>query len=215
MTAMATRRAVPVAALVVAALSACTSDSQVRPPPLASTTSPSSNPSPTPTAGSAFPTASSAVAASCSPQPFAANTSPDTQTAVGGVLGMKAITAGRHHCYDRVVFTLGGSATALPGWRVEYVAHPTSDGSGNPVAVAGASFLRVVIKAVGVPSDTGVPDPSPKQLTGLSTQVVREVRLDTVFEGQYTAFIGVSATLPFRVFRLSNPARVVVDVRST
>jgi hypothetical protein len=42
---------------------------------------------------------------------------------------------------------------------------------------------------------------------------VHEVVLDTAYEGQYTAFIGVSSTLPFRVFRLSNPARVVIDIR--
>jgi hypothetical protein len=43
--------------------------------------------------------------------------------------------------------------------------------------------------------------------------VVKQVVLNTVYEGRYTAFIGLSATKPFRVFRLANPARVVVDVR--
>jgi hypothetical protein len=34
-----------------------------------------------------------------------------------------------------------------------------------------------------------------------------------VFEGVYEAFIGTSRKAPFRVFRLADPARVVVDVR--
>jgi hypothetical protein len=126
---------------------------------------------------------------------------------------MMSVSAGLHPCYDRVVFTLGGTAVAQPGWRVEYVATPTSDGSGNPVAVTGSHFLRVIITNVGVPPDTGVADPSPKQISPTSTQVVRQVVLDTAFEGQYTSFIGLSASRPFRVFRLSSPARVVVDVR--
>ena len=124
---------------------------------------------------------------------------------------MQSATAGVQPGYDRVVFRLGGSGQ--PGWRVAYVTSPTSDGSGNAVTVNGPSYLQVVIKDVGVPGDTGVPDPTVKRFSPSGTTVVREVVLDTVFEGQYTAFIGVSATLPFRVFRLSSPARVVVDIR--
>lgn len=125
---------------------------------------------------------------------------------------MKSVAAGLHTCYDRVVFTLGGTAVAQPGWRVEYVANPTSDGSGDPVAVLGSAFLRVIITNIGIPPDTGVPDPSPRQISPASTQVVKQVVLDTAFEGQYTSFIGLTGSLPFRVFRLSSPPRVVVDV---
>jgi hypothetical protein len=39
------------------------------------------------------------------------------------------------------------------------------------------------------------------------------VALGAVFEGQYEAFVGTSARAPFRVFRLGEPERVVVDVR--
>jgi hypothetical protein len=156
-----------------------------------------------------------ATAAVCSPAPFTATTALKTTAPIGGQLGMKSVAAGLHPCYDRVVFTLGGTAVAKPGWRVEYVATPTSDGSGNPVAVTGSAFLRVVITNVGIPPDTGVPDPSPKQISPTSTLRVRQVVLDTAFEGQYTAFIGLTGVRPFRVFRLSSPARVVVDIRHT
>ena len=37
--------------------------------------------------------------------------------------------------------------------------------------------------------------------------------LGAVFEGTYEAFVGASARTPFRVFRLGDPERVVVDVR--
>ena len=148
--------------------------------------------------------------ATCLPA-FPANTLPDTASPVGGQLGLQSATAALQAGYDRVVFTLASGGQ--PGWRVAYITAPTSDGSGNPVAVAGSSYLQVVLKDVGYPADTGVPDPTLKRFSPSSTAVVREVVLDTVYEGQYTAFIGVSSTLPFRVFRLSSPARVVVDVR--
>ena len=132
---------------------------------------------------------------------------------VGGPLGLKAATAGPHPGYDRVVFTLAGSAGGKPGWKVSYVTAPTSDGSGNAVPVAGSHFLQVAIQGVGYPQDTGVADPAVKQLNPTCTKVVKQVVLDTVYEGRYTAFLGLSAMRPFRVFRLASPPRVVVDVR--
>lgn len=149
----------------------------------------------------------------CATPPFAATTGLDTEQATGSVLGLKGATSGPQSCYDRVVFTLAGKAAGEPGWRVEYVSTPTSDGSGNPVAVNGPAYLRVLLTNVGYPGDTGVPEPSVRRFTPSGTAKVREVVLDGVYEGQYTAFIGVSAKLPFRVFRLADPARVVVDVR--
>lgn len=155
-------------------------------------------------------TPSSKAPAGCVPA-FSANTQPKTASPIGGPLGLQSAAAAVHPGYDRVVFRLGASGT--PGWRVEYVTAPISDGSGNPVTVIGPSYLRVILKNVGYPGDTGVPDPALKRFSPSGTTVVREVVLDTVYEGQYTAFIGVTSTLPYRVFRLSNPARVVVDVR--
>ena len=182
---------------------------------------PPSGPSATPTAApTATPTAvptvvpPTAVPLSTTPAPpFQANTLPDTEQPGGGLLGLKAVRAARQAGYDRVVFELAGAPDGRPGWRVEYVAQPTSDGSGNPVTVAGPAYLRVVINGVGYPPDTGVPQPSVKRFSPAGTAVVREVVLDGVFEGYYTSFVGLRAKEPFRVFRLADPPRVVVDVR--
>jgi hypothetical protein len=110
------------------------------------------------------------------------------------------------------VFELAGSASGHAGWRVEYVTAPESDGSGDPVQVKGSAFLQVVLTGVGYPMDTGVPEPTARSIRP-TTALVQEVRLNGVFEGQYQAFIGLSAKKPFRVFRLSDPERVVVDIR--
>jgi len=140
---------------------------------------------------------------------------PDTEQPTGGPLGVKVARVALQSGYDRVVIELGGKVAGQPGWRVSYVTKPTSDGSGAPVAVKGAFYLHVAITGVGYPADTGVPEPTTRRISPTDTKVVREVVLDGVFEGVYTAYVGLSAKKPFRVFRLSNPARVVIDVRHT
>ena len=160
----------------------------------------------------------SAVASPAAPQTlsapaFPANTAVDTEEPTGGPLGVSAIRVARQQGFDRVVLQLGGKQAGQPGWRVEYVDEPTQDGSGDPVEVAGAAYLSVIVTGTGYPMDTGVEEPKTKRLAGRGTAVVKEVVLDGVFEGQTGAFIGVSKRLPFRVFRLADPARVVIDVR--
>ena len=54
---------------------------------------------------------------SCLPA-FPADALPDSGASAGGILGLKSAASAVHAGYDRVVFTLGGSAQ--PGWRVEY-----------------------------------------------------------------------------------------------
>ena len=159
------------------------------------------------------PTATASTAPSVAPTaaaPFTADTEPDTATASGGLLGMRVARAAAQPGYDRVVLELQGSG--LPGWRVSYVDRPVADGSGDPVAVRGSAFLEVVVTGVGYPMDTGVPEPAPRRFRP-GTPNVQEVVLTGVFEGQYTAFVGVGSRQPFRVFRLSSPPRVVLDVR--
>lgn len=190
---------------VVLALAGCGNDNSVITQPSGS---PSSPPATTPTGTpSAVPTTS----ATCTPA-FSANTLPDTETATGGQLGLQQAQSAGQAGFDRVTFTFG-AGSAQPGWQVEYVDDPRSDGSGDPVQVAGSKTLHVIMKDAGVPNDTGVPEPAVRRFTPSGTTVVREVVLDGAFEGQYTAFIGLSSTKPFRVTRLASPPRVVVDVR--
>jgi hypothetical protein len=145
--------------------------------------------------------------------PFPANTDPDTAAASSGAQGtVRDIRTGRQDGFDRVVFELGGTGT--PGWDVRYVDAPSSQASGAPVDVAGAAALQVAITGVGLPADTGVAAfDGPNPLPGSGTRTVTEVVVDTTFEGTTTAFVGTTARTPFRVYALSDPTRVVVEVR--
>jgi hypothetical protein len=203
-------------ALVLAATSvACSSEPEPTAAPT-STPSPSGSAtaSPSPDPGTGPTTGPSPVGPTLGPA-FVADTREDTGDPSGAVLGLKAVRAAGQTGYDRVVFELASAEPGRAGWVVRYVDEPQSDGSGEPVAVQGSAYLQVILRATGYPDDTGVPEPSPRRFSPGGTTAVREVVLDGTFEGQSTAFIGVSARLPFRVFRLSNPERVVVDVRTS
>ena len=81
----------------------------------------------------------------------------------------------------------------------------------------GTVFLRVILRGVGLPVDTGVEpfgDDSTR-VPGTGTKGVGEIAPGGVFEGEQHAFIGLTGTMrPFRVFALANPTRVVVDVHA-
>lgn len=157
------------------------------------------------------PTAPSSAPAAAAPA-FAANTAKDTEQASGGPLTVTAVRVARQDGYDRVVFELAGKQAGRPGWRVEYVDRPSRDGSGEPVEVEGDATLVVYIDGAGYPDDTGQEEVRSARVPA-DAEVVREVELGSVFEGVYEAFVGTSRKAPFRVFRLADPARVVVDVR--
>lgn len=112
--------------------------------------------------------------------------------------------------YDQVAFQMGGEGAA--GWLVEYVDEPRQQGSGRPVELAGDAALHVFIRHTGYPQDTGIDAyQHPERIDG--TDVIREVVYTNIYEGDTEFFVGVDAQRPFRVFRLDDPARVVLRVR--
>ncbi len=165
----------------------------------------------------AAPPASAASSASGSAEPsapaFPATTGVDTEEPVGGPLSVVAVRVATQDGYDRVVFELDGKDSGEPGWRVEYTDDPAGQGSGDPVQVKGAATLSVVITGSGYPMDTGATEVSDDPTLPAGLESVQDVVLGATFEGQYQAFIGTTREAPFRVFRLSNPTRVVVDIQ--
>jgi hypothetical protein len=145
--------------------------------------------------------------------PFVANTEADTAEPGGAaMLTVTDVRVGAHDGYDRVVFDLGGQGT--PGWRVEYVDEAIDDGSGNLVEVDGDATLQVVISGTAMPADSGVEEYAGDTIDPDDTESVEQVVYRFWFEGYTTSFIGVEGERkPFRVFSLTDPARVVVDVQ--
>lgn len=193
---------------LVLVLSACLLAAACGDDPDLSGTSAGARPSPSAAAS----TEAARPAPSPSPSPaFAGGTARVEGESAGGPLSVVAVRTARQDGYDRVVFELDGREAGVPGWTVEYVDDPRRDGSGEPVEVAGDTTLVVLIRGTGYPFDTGVEE-AERVSRGADLEVVQDVVLGSVFEGVYEAFVGLDAERPFRVFRLADPARLVVDV---
>jgi hypothetical protein len=144
--------------------------------------------------------------------PFPADTRPDTGQASAGARGtITDVRIGHHDGFDRVVFEFHGTGT--PGWTVQYVPAATAQGSGQPIEVAGNAVLSVALTGVGYPTDTGIAEFRRGTVPGPHTDVVTEAYFNGTFEGISQAFVGTTAQRPFRVYLLTDPARVVLDVR--
>ena len=145
---------------------------------------------------------------------FPADTSPDAGDAAGGDVGtLSDLRLGAHEGYDRVVFELDGPGT--PGWQVRYVDAAIGDPSGLPVEVTGEAVLEVTLFPVALPDDGTDPYDGPSTMQAAGTTSVTEVVWNSLFEGYLQAFVGVDGgRQPFRAYALSDPARIVVDVRS-
>ena len=134
------------------------------------------------------------------------------------------VRAGRHDCYDRVVFDINGPGAA--GYSVRYVPLVSADASGRPLPVPGGAVLQVVVRAPAQGADTSGHQPgrvlaatgdyfyTADQLAGWSS--LRAVRFAGSFEGQCTFAVGVRQQLPFRVFSVLDTQnqirRIVLDV---
>jgi hypothetical protein len=121
------------------------------------------------------------------------------------------VRAGKHACYDRLVFDVrGGNVT---GYWVKYVSRMTEDPSGRVIPLRGGAKLSVTVQApsfdaAGRPTYRFAHQAELVNVSGYRT--FRQVAFAGSFEGTTTVGLGVRARLPFRVFTL--PGRLVVDV---
>lgn len=131
--------------------------------------------------------------------------------AVGAPVAVTDVRYGVHPTFERVVFDLEGSGHA--GWHVEYVDSPVRrQGSAAVVPLAGDGQLEINLLGIATPGD-GVPHyPGPERPNVDAGEVVQDLFVANQYEGTFQTFVGTSSPEPFRVFRLNNPKRIVVDI---
>ena len=123
------------------------------------------------------------------------------------------LRTGRHRTYDRVVVDLSGPLT---GYRVQYVGGLTYDPSGKPVPLAGKAFLHIAL----TPANAHAPVDNEHVLNVYSGPRLAHPGLPTIkgvaMTGDFEAVVSFGLALDhkagFRVFTLTNPSRLVVDV---
>ena len=163
------------------------------------------------TALTIIPAAASATGATTD-LPAPTNTSPVTgEPDPGGFTlpTLVGVRTGRHEAYDRTVFDFTGGT---PGFRVEYgtLVH---GGTGDPIALAGSATLVAVFNpAYAHDVNTGATTYDIGRVLNPALPTLRQIKFGEDFEAHVSAGLGLADRVGFRVFRLHNPDRVVIDV---
>lgn len=122
-------------------------------------------------------------------------------------LALTGIRAATHEGFTRIVLEFSGKGT--PGvWRAAWADEAVEQGRGLPIQVDGEAVLDLVID--GTPM-TATENPYP---AGTHTRAGDlDVVSDGTFEDNTHVVIGAPATRQFQIGFLSNPVRMVVDIR--
>lgn len=136
-----------------------------------------------------------------------------TQEPDGGPLTVTDVRIGSHGSFDRITFEIAGDGEA--GWLIEYEDEPRSQGRGDPVEIDGDAVLRVALRGMAYP--TAAPEEpydGPERIQPERTDAIVEVVEDVLYEGYHDFFVGLDGERPYRVERLADPQRIVIDIET-
>ncbi|GMA33324.1 AMIN-like domain-containing (lipo)protein [Litorihabitans aurantiacus] len=203
-----------------ALLAGCSSGTDDEAPPATETSTATATETATETA-SPSPTEPSGTATTSEPAPpppddeagdaapaFPTTTDPQTGESDSTSLHLEGVRVSEHDGFDRIVLDFAGEG--LPGWDVQYVPAAESQGSGAPIPLEGDAVLQIT-GIHTMPEDPAAYETEP--VVEGDAGAVEQVVYDTLFEGRTVVFAGVDeGAVPFRVFALGEPSRLVVDV---
>ena len=140
------------------------------------------------------------------------STSPVTVThTVSPAPVLTGLRVGRHATFDRVVFDLKGKR---PGYSVRYVSVVRQDPSNKVISMAGNYFLMIRL----TPTNAHDVRTGTRTYTGptkfwVGYPELRQVALAGDFEAVVSVALGLAHRNGFHVYTLTDPRRVVVDIR--
>jgi hypothetical protein len=123
---------------------------------------------------------------------------------------LTAVRTGQHAGFDRVAFEFSGG---LPAYAASVVKTVYSDAKGDVVPLAGQVLLRVVFRG----ATAWCPDSAARTYAGPQVLTPYYPRLLVVsgagdFEQVLSFGVGLAAPGPYRIYALTGPDRVVLDV---
>ena len=122
-------------------------------------------------------------------------------------LALTGIRAATHEGFTRIVLEFSGKGT--PGvWRAAWTDRAVEQGRGLPIQVDGEAVLDLVIDGTPMTA-TETPYPGGTHTRAGDLDVVS----DGTFEDNTHVVIGAPATRQFQIGFLSNPVRMVIDIR--
>jgi hypothetical protein len=134
-------------------------------------------------------------------------TAPKHAAGSGGQAQVSHLRVACHATYDRFVVE---AKFGTPRYDVRYVKRIIEDGSGKPVHLLGSKRIRILLRNARGHTQGGT-----NLLPGAKTPRcpnLRQVKTAGDFEGIVTFGLGLRHKTGFRVFRLTGPKRLVVDV---
>ncbi|MCW8193709.1 hypothetical protein F6455_02785 [Proteobacteria bacterium 005FR1] len=121
-----------------------------------------------------------------------------------------AVRTGTHEGFDRVVFEFD---ERIPGYHFEYIDQPVRKcGSGMVAPLAGDGWLEVRMYPANAHTEEGQPTVAERERMP-KLPVLLELELTCDFEAVVTWVLGLESPNRFQARELSNPPRLVVDVR--
>jgi hypothetical protein len=111
-----------------------------------------------------------------------------------------------HPRYDRVVIDIRG---LIPGYRTSYHRSFTYDGSGATVPIRGG--LQVVLHPAYAHNDAGHSVYDGPKLVRPGFPQLKAIAMTGDFEGHVTFAFGLADHATYRIFRLHDPQRIVID----
>ncbi|MGH2769404.1 MAG: AMIN-like domain-containing (lipo)protein [Actinomycetota bacterium] len=120
------------------------------------------------------------------------------------------IRTGRHDTFDRVVLDFNG---VQPGATFELVDELIEDGSGEVVWLTGCQFVAVRAEPAAAHDEAGNPTyTGPRKFRTRNLVNVMAVAITGDFEAVLGVGLGLRHTADVKVFTLTGPTRVVIDV---
>jgi len=131
------------------------------------------------------------------------------------VTHLRQVRASRQKSFDRVVFEFDSAA---PNYLVHYLTsryYTDDDEVRRRIRIAGKGFLQ--IEMFQIPYDERQSELAGRKgfapVGKLRMPSLREIEDKGLFEGSYIFLLGQSSRSVFRVTELSNPARLVIDLK--